>query len=97
MKRNRKVEMLLLKDLLSTEEIKNIIKNRQNHYINNEYDLIKLNDDNEILEKFNNTNEIEDLQKEINQINVENDTKYDQNNYYSIDELKGHILDNNNT
>ena len=77
--------------------IKNIIKNRQNHYINNEYDLIKLNDDNEILEKFNNTNEIEDLQKEINQINVENDTKYDQNNYYSIDELKGHILDNNNT
>jgi hypothetical protein len=89
--------MLLLKDLLSTEEIKNIIKNRQNHYINNEYDLIKLNDDNEILEKFNNTNEIEDLQKEINQINVENDTKYDQNNYYSIDELKGHILDNNNT
>ena len=51
--------MLLLKDLLSTEEIKNIIKNRQNHYINNEYDLIKLNDDNEILEKFNNTNEID--------------------------------------
>ena len=89
--------MLLLKDIHSTEEIKNIIKNRQNHYINNEYDLIKLNDDNEILEKFNNTNEIEDLQKEINQINVENDTKYDQNNYYSIDELKGHILDNNNT
>ena len=66
MKWNRKVEMLLLKDIHSTEEIKNIIKNRQFHFINNEYDLIKLNDDNQILEKFNNTNEIEDLKKEIN-------------------------------
>ena len=84
---NQAGKMFLYIDLLSNEEIKNIIKNRKNDELKNEYHLIKNND--EHLYKNNINDEIEDLQNEIDRIQIQNYS----NNYINIEELKVQILE----
>ena len=80
--------------MLSNEDIKGIIKNRKNVETKNEYHLIKCNDENDNMDPNIVNHEIEDLQKELNQMNMENEIKTDRSGYGNMDELKVQILEN---
>ena len=102
MRRIKQVNIRIYSDLLSNEDIKNIIKSQKNGELKNEYQLIKFNDDNDYFntnKDKNNNNEIEDIQKEINLLNIDINEKNENNNddnNSNIDELKVQMLDNHN-
>ena len=80
--------------MLSNEDIKGTIKNRKNVEAKNEYHLIKCNDENDNMDSNIVNHEIEDLQKELHQMNMENEIKTDRSGYGNMDELKVQILEN---
>lgn len=61
--------------------------------IKNEYHLIKSSDEHDHIDNSIANHEIEDLQKEISQMNMENEIKPDRTGYSNMEELKVQILE----
>lgn len=91
---NQAGKLAIKLDFLSNDDIKKIIKNRKDVEEKNEYHLIKSIDDHDNVDHNLINNEIEDIQKEIQQLDMENDNKIEKNNYVNMDELKVQILEN---
>ena len=82
--------------MLTNDDIKSIIKTRKTEEAKNEYRLIKSNDESDHLKENNNSyHEIEDIQKEINELKADSENKIDSTPYTNMDELKVQILDQN--
>lgn len=72
-----------------------MVKNRKDVDEKNEYHLIKNNDENDHVDHNLINHEIEDIQKEIQQLEMDNENnKSDKHTESNMDELKVQILEN---